>query len=149
MSLIERKCESCGFSVKGAETCPLTQLPVNENSSCSFYEREPNSCDLCHTKIPKSATVYNKNMLLCPHCAKQLTTCAGCNHSNYCAFEQDPSPLPKIVEKRIQQGNMIQIMQVRNPDRIRETCAKGCKCFRENFPCMRQINCCDSWEGIH
>ena len=64
----------------------------------------------------------------------------------YCDFEENPIALPKQIQQQIRQGNSIISTVVVNPERIRETCEKNCKCFSKEFGCLRQ-NCqtCGEW----
>ena len=87
--------------------------------------------------------------ILCPNCASQLNTCAFCKKVNVCTFETDPSPLPKMVQKQIRQGPMISVTTEMNPERIRQTCEKGCDCFDANFGCMRQFHYCERIDHVY
>jgi hypothetical protein len=87
--------------------------------------------------------------ILCPNCASQLNTCAFCKKVNGCAFETDPSPLPKRVQKQFRQGNMITVTEVINPERVRQTCEKGCDCFDAKFGCMRQFYYCERMDHVY
>ena len=87
--------------------------------------------------------------ILCPSCATQLNTCAFCKKSNTCLFETDPSPLPKTIQKQFRQGPMITVTEVMNPERIRQTCEKGCDCFDTDFECMRQFNYCERMDHVY
>ena len=87
--------------------------------------------------------------ILCPNCASQLNTCAFCKKVNVCTFETDPSPLPKRVQKQFRQGNMITVTEIMNPERIRQTCEKGCDCFDANFGCMRQFYYCERMDHVY
>jgi hypothetical protein len=87
--------------------------------------------------------------ILCESCASQLNTCAFCKKVNVCTFETDPSPLPKMVQKQIRQGPMISVTTEMNPERIRQTCEKGCDCFDANFGCMRQFHYCERIDHVY
>ena len=87
--------------------------------------------------------------ILCPNCASQLNSCAFCKKVNVCTFETDPSPLPKMVQKQIRQGPMISVTTEMNPERIRQTCEKGCDCFDANFGCMRQFHYCERIDHVY
>ena len=87
--------------------------------------------------------------ILCPNCASQLNTCSFCKKVNVCTFETDPSPLPKMVQKQIRQGPMISVTTEMNPERIRQTCEKGCDCFDANFGCMRQFHYCERIDHVY
>lgn len=81
--------------------------------------------------------------ILCPNCADQLNSCGFCKNAGKCDFETNPSSLPKFVQKQIRQGPMISVTTEMNPERIRQTCEKGCDCFDANFGCMRQFHYCE------
>ena len=87
--------------------------------------------------------------ILCHSCASQLGTCAFCKKVNICTFETDPSPLPKVVQKQFRQGPMITVTEVMNPERIRQTCEKGCDCFNADFGCMRQFHYCERIDHVY
>lgn len=69
-----------------------------------------------------------------------------CEFAKTCDFETNPSTMPKIVQKVIQQGNMQMATQVRNPEREKITCAAGCKCYNETYGCSRQDNLCINYD---
>ena len=87
--------------------------------------------------------------ILCSNCAAQLNTCAFCKKVNVCTFETDPSPLPKMIQKQFRQGPMITVTEVMNPERIRQTCEKGCDCFDAEFGCMRQFHYCERMDHVY
>ena len=87
--------------------------------------------------------------ILCPNCASQLNSCSFCKKVNTCLFETDPSPLPKMRQKQIRQGPMISVTTEKNPERIRQTCEKGCDCFDPNFDCMRQFHYCERIDHVY
>ena len=87
--------------------------------------------------------------ILCPNCASQLNTCSFCKNVQTCVFETDPSPIPKMIQRRIQQGPMVTVATVKNPERIRQTCMNGCPCYDSEFDRMRQFNYCERMEYIY
>ena len=87
--------------------------------------------------------------ILCPNCASQLNSCSFCKKVNTCLFETDPSPLPKMIQKQIRQGPMISVTTEKNPERIRQTCEKGCDCFDPNFDCLRQFHYCERIDHVY
>jgi hypothetical protein len=87
--------------------------------------------------------------MLCESCAEQLTSCHFCKNGNECDFETNPSTLPKMVQKRIQQGPMISVTTVKNPSRVDITCKAGCPCYDPDFECMKQFNFCDKITHIY
>ena len=80
--------------------------------------------------------------LICEDCLNATGTCRMCEFAKTCDFETNPSPLPKVVQKVIQQGNMQMATQVRNPERKKSTCEAGCKCYDEEYGCSRQNSLC-------
>ena len=87
--------------------------------------------------------------ILCPQCASLLNTCNFCKQAQQCLFETDPSPLPKMIKKQFRQGNMITVTEIINPERVRQTCEKGCACFDANFGCMRQFYYCERMDHVY
>ncbi len=105
------------------------------------------ACSRCGRQGPAQAFLWvdGKNELLCEQCYSVLDTCQSCGAAQSCAFETDPSSLPKVVMRQVRQGNMVMQTQVRNPDREEITCKKGCKCYNEEFGCQRQVGCCANY----
>jgi hypothetical protein len=84
--------------------------------------------------------------LACGNCGNALGTCATCAQAKSCDFETNPIQIPKQVQKVIRQGNMQMQTVIRNPEREKETCMKGCPCWdSEECVCIRQIGFCKSW----
>lgn len=87
--------------------------------------------------------------IMCPQCYAQTKTCAMCQQAQTCPFETDTScPLPKQVQQTIRQGNMTMQSIVKNPDRIRETCKFGCKCWSDDFGCLKENGTCGQYEEV-
>lgn len=89
-------------------------------------------CELCGTATLKSSAVVfveDRTHLVCGNCAKYTSMCQTCIKVRECAFETDPSPIPFTIQKHIQTGPMVQIMEVMNPERIAITCKMGCDCW--------------------
>jgi hypothetical protein len=140
--------------------CGECVLRTNE-TQCNIFKRNINlsdracpgfvgrdevvTCAWCGTTFPtKQLTILisegNQNQIICSNCASHTGTCATCLHGRECAFENDPSPLPKIVQKVVQQGPMKTVTQVKNPDRIAITCAKGCPCYDAENGCLPELD---------
>ena len=101
-------------------------------------------CSLCHKELENERLVTidilqdGSNRLVCLNCSQILGTCYLCKHKE-CKFETDENcKLPKIVTQTIRQGNMIQQFQIKNPERIKETCEKDCLCYINN-KCIREF----------
>ena len=101
-------------------------------------------CDRCGREIPANELVLyqqgDKMVGICNICEAMMGTCHTCVHKINCAFNTGPSDKPPFVMREIRQGNAVIRQEIKNPDRIRETCQKGCECFGTEFGCLRQIN---------
>ena len=149
-----KSCSTCAYRTLNPQQCPLIgyNYAEGEKQSCPYHTTELVYCARCGNIIPKRnymLTHYSDGTWkpTCEKCIKLSGTCGGCSKSSTCDFETNPSPIPKAVEKRFQQGNFTRIETVKNPDRIRETCQKNCDCFLENFGCCRELNTCGNFEG--
>lgn len=151
-------CKTCGLRDPQANTCQLTGFQVNPYEDfCSKHQGNLEVCEICGQPILKPIIDVSTNgefHIICQSCAKERMSCTFCSKNGLCSFENDPSPLPKVVMQTINKGNMVMQTQVPNPDRIRETCQKNCFCFDAEIGCLRQNNYCGSldftWEvGQH
>ena len=149
-----RRCGDCGIWKANNKTCPYFQEPMYENEpGCPKFQGELPICSLCGRPFIGSAILnYDTHTqsvyVVCPQCDKHLYTCATCKQGRYCDFETNPVSLPKMIQKEIRQGNMVAVTTVKNPERIRETCQKNCKCFSAEFGCMKTNNECGNWECV-
>ena len=96
-------------------------------------------------------------MLLCQlnrlfmRCARNVIVNAAlvpCKEAHICDFETNSSSLPKQVQQTSRQGNMVMQTVVKNPERIRITCEKGCKCWSDEFGCLKQNGICSNYEEV-
>ena len=149
-----KTCQTCGYSSLNTEQCPLIgyKYQQNEKDICPHWTRELVVCGRCNKIIPirnYCLTKFSDGTYkpICENCLKLSGACGGCLKSTTCDFETNPSPIPKAVQKRIQQSNQIMVVTVKNPDRIRETCQKNCECFSEEFGCLRENGTCGNYEG--
>lgn len=144
------KCALCGFLDSQKNVCLVSgQTKEPDKDYCSTGRKTVHKCAHCGILLLNEILTIDSDdqvHFLCDKCALGLNTCAACKSINTCSFETDPSPLPKLVQKRIQQGPMTQITQIRNPERENITCRKNCPCFSEEFGCMRQFNYCNNIE---
>lgn len=144
----KNKCGDCALYASGL--CRMTGLTVNaETDYCSKCVFSLQTCDLCGQEtlnVIYDITNPDKILKVCQSCSEKSGTCATCKHGAHCAFNEDPSPLPKMIQKQIRQGNATMITQIPNPDRIAITCKKSCPCFNEEFNCCRQFNTCENYE---
>ena len=111
-------------------------------------------CIICGTPLKRSGILVEKSdgawAIFCPTCSQYVNLCPTCKNYNQCAFEQDPSPIPKVIKAKSQQGNTIIVSQIANPERINITCKQGCKCFNETVNCIKQYSSegCDNYSPI-
>ena len=145
-----KSCFTCGYRSLNPQQCPLIGYQYTENDTnavCPYWVDEVVTCAVCGQIIPK------KNYCLthfkdgtwkptCDNCLKLSGTCGGCSKSTTCDFETNPSPIPKTVRRVFQKGPMQTVAEVINPERIRETCEKNCRCFDPEFGCGKQNGFC-------
>lgn len=136
----------------GNNMCPVFQEKVEDNdSACRKYIGHNSPvCGFCGTLMPgKGEVVIMENgdaVLSCASCANNLGTCRTCAQAKFCDFETNPIKIPKQVQKIIRQGNMQMQTIIRNPEREKETCMKGCPCWdSEECICLREVGCCKAW----
>lgn len=105
-----------------------------------------NTCDYCGR--PDSATLISEGAWMCATCFSYCNTCTMCETAQFCPFETDPSPLPKVVLQTTQRGPMTVQTQVKNPARVQQFCFP-CKCFNQDeLYCRREEGWCKSYEEI-
>ena len=148
-----KNCGSCVLpQLHPQGQCPVFHEPVNATDpACKKYQSELLKCNNCGNIILDGGILYKSKeenyLIICSQCSSQRGTCATCVEANKCDFETNPSSLPKIIMKEIRQGNMIAQQQIRNPERIRQTCQNGCSCWNEEFGCLKSNGCCGNWKG--
>ena len=152
-----KSCFNCGYRQLDTTKCPLIgySYPNDETAApvCPYWVDELNTCGVCGQIIAGQALRIFESAdgtfkLLCDRCKNASGTCLACVKNADCDFETNPSPIPKAVEKRFQQGPMIRVEQVPNPERIDSTCRINCECFSEEFGCLRQNGTCGKYEGV-
>ena len=110
-------------------------------------------CSLCGRPLPQGAIICAQSIshiyAMCAQCHALAGTCALCTSAQACPFETDTScSLPKQVQQTIRQGQMVMQTVVKNPDRIRETCQKSCKCWSDELGCLKQNGTCGQYEEV-
>jgi hypothetical protein len=146
-----KSCLTCGYRNLNPQQCPLIGFQYTEdcNAVCPYWVAEVPTCGICGQVDPQAILTQKSDtswIRLCRNCAGKSGTCGGCSKSTTCDFETNPSPIPKAVEKRFQQGNQIMITQIKNPDRIAISCRINCECFSEKFGCLRENGTCGNYE---
>ena len=150
-----RYCGECAIWQHNSGTCPYFKEPLDaQTCGCPKFSATTVTCEVCGgLTVPRAASIDMTNPdsphTICANCEQHIGHCPTCQCANQCSFETDPSPLPKTVQQQIRQGNMISVTTVRNPERIRVTCQKGCQCFSEEFGCLRQFNSCGNYKIIY
>ena len=142
-----KNCKECIFAGEGV--CNRFRFTINkEQDGCPKGRTDvPEICSCCGQYVDDLTNLVGERLdvALCDNCFAQRHRCVTCGQAVMCSFEQDPSPIPKVVEQRVQQGPMIQIMQIKNPERIKITCENGCMCWNPEFGCMREMGSCGQW----
>ena len=116
-----------------------------------MYTDALDPCEICGNHILAEKHWYgagNTFHQTCARCGNAIreNACQVCVNGSYCAFQQDTScTLPPVITTQHRQGNSVIQMQQKNPARIEQTCAKGCKCFM-NDTCMREVGDCGESE---
>lgn len=129
--------------------CKRYGSDVNPNEdTCSKHTSASIFCAICGRELLKEGSIIDGDRIICGECLNAMGTCAVCRNGNSCAFETDPSSLPKIVQKQIRQGNMTSVVQIKNPDRVEITCKKYCPCFSPENGCLKQSGVCDKYDEI-
>ena len=143
---ITNKCENCAILDSATGKCKLTGFPQSPNDFCSRFKTVLDICANCNQEILVYPIALPDGRTLCHECFTLLSYCPTCFHSSTCVYETDPSPLPKSVQRRVQNGSMITVIETRNPERIDITCKKSCLCFDEKIGCRRQLNFCNDYK---
>lgn len=150
--LNNRTCGQCALMQQNGGACPLFNqaMPADE-PGCPAFASELFTCELCGQQYPTRNRIIDvsdeENLhFFCTSCRQHCNHCPTCANAKNCSFETDPSSLPKTIQQQIRQGNMVQIMTVKNPSRVEITCKKGCPCFSEEFGCLRQNNSCGNYK---
>lgn len=141
-------CPSCAFAgLKAPNVCALAGWHIEPKDHCSKHRRSVPKCSICGGYIISDA-VLDDGHLVCPNCISISKSCKICRFCNTCEYETNPSPLEKTIQREIRNGNSVFVTQGMNPERVRITCEKGCKCYDPQKGCLRQNNSCPNYE-IH
>lgn len=147
-----KKCGDCLLQKRAGGVCPVFQEKVNktDNACRKYIGHDSPTCGFCGNLMPGKGEVVimedGSTVLSCGNCAERIGTCATCAQARACDFETNPIQIPKQVQKVIRQGNMQVQTVIRNPEREKETCMKGCPCWdSEEYVCLQQVGCCKAW----
>lgn len=146
-------CTDCALLRNNNGICPYFQESfTSENNACPKFVSSLTKCDICGRYAPETVwdiTEEGSIHYWCYTCSKHSGGCPTCNRKDLCVFETDPSSLPKIVTQQTIQGNAVMITQVKNPERIKITCAEKCKCYSTEFGCLKEKGCCCYYAPIY
>lgn len=145
----DKTCGQCALYRQGA--CLMHQEPRNaEKDYCSKFTEKLYQCEICGNPIltPILLEVKEAYKIVCGNCYGNIGTCHLCTEGSKCEFETNPSPLPKQVMKTIRQGNSVMQTTIRNPERERQFCHEGCKCFNAEGYCNKQFNHCGNHKFV-
>ena len=146
---MERKCDNCALKALKNGMCPIFNANMEDEHGCPLFTTELTLCEICGQIIPKGGFLQEDGEifhLMCGDCATGHP-CKSCKCVQDCRLEQDQSctePLYVMVQHR--QGNAVIQSQQLNPKRVQATCARGCKCFRQegledgDF-CWKRLGC--------
>lgn len=148
-----KHCGNCGFHNLDPQQCQLIgyQYAADRKLSCPYWTDELPICDTCgkvSLDYAFSQSPSGEYKRVCKECLSLSGTCRSCVKSAECDYENNPSTLPKAVEKRYQRGNQIIVVQEKNPLRIDISCRVNCECFSEEFGCLRENGTCGKYEGV-
>ena len=134
-----KTCGSCLYRSGDTGECPFLKIPVDtKNTACPRHvdEQKVATCELCGARLTRSGGTYfvgeDRPHFTCNSCGDKTGTCATCIKTKECLFLSDPSPLPKVVQEQIRQGNVVQIMSIKNPSRVAITCVH-CDCYDKEY----------------
>jgi len=150
MQIVNQKCKNCScYQVlnDGRKACIRTNMLTTEEDYCSHFSHSDITCSLCgklgHLTLSLTKSGY---IGICDSCLAALGTCPLCRHHVSCKFQDDPSPLPKVVLAEVRQGNMVMQRQIANPERAKLLCS-DCPCFSSGR-CLRTNNCCTNYNEV-
>ena len=107
-------------------------------------------CARCKREFFASAATYYNEKPFCERCRDLFGTCGSCVNNSYCAFQEDPSPIPHVIMAQIREGNMVMMEQKPNPKRIKALCIEGgCKCvvkLNDKYACGRIFMTCPNYK---
>ena len=136
-------CNTCQLYEKTKKVCLLSGIPMEDTDYCSKHADEVIPCDICGNPLLGSTYVeYNGDGELrqyCERCHQAFHTCQLCSDFRKCEFMTNPDPMPQVVMKTVQQGNMVVQTQAKNEERVQKFCL-SCGCWDENHGCMKEYN---------
>lgn len=152
---MERICSTCAMYIATQMRCARTNAPEMPTNSCGHWAKEAPKCALCGNLFLPPATyleIEDAYAAICPSCLGHLGKCGTCKASSYCDFQENPIPIPPMIQATRRQGNTIITQTIPNMQRVLATCvASGCKCWHQDDEakekwCCRQFGCCGNYD---
>ena len=145
-------CGRCALKTPDGKTCRLLNVPIEDpKDGCPAGVSHLEKCEICHQELMPNAgfleITNGKVHILCEMCNSRMNTCSACGHGTECLFESSSSDLPKQVQQQFKTPQGYVVTTIRNPERIRETCEKGCHCYSPENECLRQNNYCEHYKA--
>ena len=142
-------CKTCALRDEEKSICRLTGTIIDiKTDYCSRHVKELTICEVCQQPMLVVGSFVEKDSnevwhQYCGRCAQLINTCQACPKFQTCPFETDPNPMPKVVTRTVQQGNMVMQVQGRNPERVALLCPT-CDCWNDEFGCLKEHGqgCC-------
>lgn len=145
-------CQTCRlWGLQEPDVCAFFGIKRTTIDYCSEHRRTLTACSICGRPVIGNGSIID-NHLICYSCANffDSESCKICRFGSQCAYETDPSPLEKQIQKQIKQGNFYSVVSTPNPERIRITCEKGCPCYDSKNGCLKRNNAvCGKLEVIY
>lgn len=143
-------CGQCALRAPESDVCMLFRCKIpGLDKGCPSGTMQVFKCENCGSILLSSGVVYDltdpeNGHILCSDCASKSNTCDMCRHNTGCSFMESSDPTPKLIQKQVAINGGYAVTQIMNPERIRNTCKKGCPCFSDEFGCSRQNNWCNN-----
>lgn len=141
-------CGQCVLKSQDGQTCRLTNRPITDpQHSCASGTTYFEKCDICGRVILPNSIIIDMGLdhethIICQTCNQNYYSCNTCGQKDICDFETSSIDLPKQIQQQLKTEQGYFVTTIRNPERVRETCEKGCKCFDKENGCLRQSNYC-------
>jgi hypothetical protein len=137
----------CVFNQNGM--CQRMNLKTFDDCRCPLYRMSVLTCAVCGQPILDGGAFWYGTDPVCKNCNATRNNCQSCVRRNQCAFETDPSPVPKMIQQTVRQGNMVSSFLAKNPERIALTCVnQKCPCYAGENACSRDLGSCAQWEWV-
>lgn len=147
--MLLKRCFNCCYQQN--LQCQILKRNVDADDSCPYFSSELCRCANCGTIIVGQPILVlsedepPKTRCICGNCAQQSGTCNLCKERSNCDFKTNPVQLPEMVQQQIRRGNQVMVATVKNPARIDATCKQNCKCWDDEFGCLKENGTCGKY----